>query len=521
QVAAAKFLEEKYGTEYLPEKFNYYKNKAAAQEAHEAIRPTDVRRTPESVAPFLDAQQLKLYTLIWKRFVASQMSCAVQSQHTLDVDTTGADSRNYRFRTVATVTVFPGYTILFNDAAKEENDSRQAELIGAFAGKEVLKLEKLDSAQKFTEAPPRFSEAALIKELEENGIGRPSTYATILRTIQDRDYVKREQGKLVPSELGFAVNDFLVARLPELFDIGFTANMEKELDEIEEGKRGWVEMMHRFYDQLMPWIKAAGEYDAPPTEESRVLFDLLKDVRFAAPEKGAGKVYDDKKFFESIEAKFAKSGKISARQQQALIALAGRYRDQLDDAQCAALPETMRQMLDRAVKKAGEREKAVVAPSADYGVVFDAFKNVAFAAPETRGKITYDDKKFFLSLKKQYESGRALSEKQLLALGKLARKYREKLTDTALVEARLPEMKNAPAPRAAAVPPPETTPEKLQAVFEALDHVEFAEPVHRGRFVYDDKKFFESLKKQYLSGKTLSGKQLLALGKLAEKYTVK
>ncbi len=519
QQSAAKFIEENYGKEYLPEKFNYYKNKAAAQEAHEAIRPTDVRRTPESIASYLDPQQLKLYTLIWKRFVASQMDCAVQNQHTLDVESVGADRRSYRFRAVATVTTFPGYTVLFNDTAKDENDARQAALIGAFVQGENLTLEKLEPAQKFTEPPPRYSEAALIKALEENGIGRPSTYATILRTIQDREYVKREQGKLIPSELGFSVNDFLVARLPELFDIGFTANMEKQLDEIEEGKRGWIEMMHEFYERLMPWIKAASEYDAPPAENSQTLIGLLKKVTFAAPEKAVGKVYDDKKFFESVESKFVKSGKISARQHQALLALIARYREQISDDEIAQLPQGDQEILQQATAARNAKAEArQQMPSLDYQKIFAAFDKVEFAAPETRGRISYDDKKFFTSLKKQALGGRELSEKQRAALGKMAKKYASSLTDAEAVLNML-GVAEAPAPEAAPAAPV-VDPAEIASIFAALEKVEFAAPTRRGRFVFDDRKFFESLKKQYTSGKALSDKQLAALNKLAAKYEV-
>ncbi|MCQ2353227.1 MAG: type I DNA topoisomerase [Victivallaceae bacterium] len=520
QVAAAKFIEENYGKNYLPAKFNYYKNKAAAQEAHEAIRPTDVRRTPEAVAPYLDPQQLKLYTLIWKRFVASQMDCAIQNQYTLDVETQGADQRSYRFRAVATVTTFPGYTVLFNDTAKEENDAKQAALINAFVQGEALRLEKLDPAQKFTEPPPRYSEAALIKALEENGIGRPSTYATILRTIQDREYVKREQGKLVPSELGFSVNDFLVARLPELFDIGFTANMEKQLDEIEEGKRGWVEMMHEFYERLMPWIKAAGEYDAPPAETSQPLIEILKKVTFSAPEKSGSRIFDDKKFFASVEEKFVKSGKISARQQQALIALIARYRDQISDDEIGRLPENVREALQQAQQARAAREVAgKKLPELDYKKLFGAFDKVEFAAPEMRGRISYDDKKFFLSLKKQALSGRALSEKQRQALGRLAQKYQSSLAGADEVFSAL-GLTPAPDKEEKAGAGTAVDPAKLAALFAALDKVEFAAPVRRGRFVFDDKKFFESLKKQFSSGKALSEKQIVALNKMAAKYEV-
>ena len=219
------------------------------------------------MAPFLDPTQLKLYTLIWRRFVASQMAPAIQNLTTVDVVIGGNDAQEYTFRATATVPVFAGFSKVYKDAKKSKDESREAEVLGSLKTGDPLTIRDFKTEQKFTEPPPRYSEAALIKELEENGIGRPSTYATILRTIQDRDYVNREQGKLIPTELGFSVNDFLVERLPELFDVGFTARMEQELDEIEEGKVSWTDMMADFYAKFSPWLEDARNSDAPPPEE--------------------------------------------------------------------------------------------------------------------------------------------------------------------------------------------------------------------------------------------------------------
>ena len=528
QIAAAKFIEEKYGPEYRPEKFNFYKNKAAAQEAHEAIRPTDVRRTPESVAPYLDAQQLKLYTLIWKRFVASQMTPARQKQYSAEVDVTGADNRQYRFRAISTVTVFPGYQVCFNDAGKQENESAAAAIIGDLKNGEKVKLEKLDSTRKMTEPPPRYSEAALIKALEENGIGRPSTYATILRTIQDRGYVKKEQQKLVPAEIGFAVNDFLVQRLPELFDIGFTAKMESELDDIESGKLQYAVMMQDFYDKLMPWIQAALDLDAPPAEEAQSLIDLLSQIDLSKDANGnkiSGGKYDSARFFNSVKSKFDKSGKISVRQQQALISLCARFAGALPQDKLQALPAKLREEIAAAANSFGNRSTKPDPEDngIDYKKLFAAFNNVNFAPPETRGKITYDDKKFFNSLKKQAFAGNRLSEKQISALLNLAKKYHVSDPGNPELTKLAPPPKNTAQIKSAA---PEAgdqktaAPETLAAIFAALSRVEFTPPVKRGKYTYDDKKFFESLKKQFDGGRGLSDKQIAALQKMAAKYGV-
>ena len=522
QIAAAAFIREKYGSEYAPETFNRYKNKAAAQEAHEAIRPTDVRRTPESLEGYLDPAQLKLYTLIWKRFVASQMSPAVQNLTTADVLVTGSDGRRYTFRASATVTSFPGFTLLYDDAAKEEKEAdsaANAAVLGSLVAGDALKLLEFRREQKFTEPPPRYSEAALIKALESDNIGRPSTYATILRTIQDRDYVKREKGKLVPTELGFSVCDFLVAKLPQLFNVGFTAQMEQQLDDIEEGKLPWTKMMHDFYDRFAPWVAAARDTDAPDTGDAKRILELLERVSFAPPNKVGKRTFDDRKFVDSVRDKFASDGKLSDRQFSALLTIAGKYANQFPPGALDALPEHLRAGIESAGIRSEARRKREEDAAEDrdaLGEVFEAFAHVSFAPAAVRGKRTYDDGKFVASLGEQVRSGRALSEKQLAALKKLAEKYMAQFPDGNRVAAVLgiAAANGGNAENTAA-----SAGEDPKPLLDALAKVEkWAEPVKKGRFTYDDKKFFLSLKQQFDSGRTLTPKQMAALKKLAEKY---
>ena len=526
QEAARAFIREAYGASYLPEKPNFYKNKAAAQEAHEAIRPTDVRRTPEAMAPFLDSTQLRLYTLIWRRFTASQMAPAIQNLTTVDVPLGGADSHNYTFRATTTVPVFAGFSKVYEDEKKSKDESREAEVLGSLKTGDPLTIADFGKEQKFTEPPPRYSEAALIKELEENGIGRPSTYATILKTIQDRAYVDRDQGKLMPTELGFRVNDFLVGRLPELFDVGFTAKMEQELDEIEEGKVGWTDMMTEFYAKFAPWLEAARDFDAPPPDEAKKLFDLLDDVAFDAPEKSGRRTYDDGKFFRSIRDKFTEDGKVSARQYQALLGIAAKYRNQLD-GKLDALPESLRAAVEAAAAEHAERrekreQSQAAAAAIDYAGLFAAFDKVTFEPPVKKGRFTYDDKKFLQSLKRQALDGKALSDKQNAALRRMAQKYHGELTDPALVDSILgaaaaAEAPEGEAPRTAAAPDP-----AVARLLEGLSKVtQWAEPVKKGRFTYDDKEFYESIAKQHGSGRVLSDRQVAALKKMASKYSIK
>src|SRR6266852_5015177 len=229
-----------YGAKYLPEKPNFYKSKKDAQEAHEAIRPTDAMRTPEEVRKYLEDDLFKLYQLIWQRFVASQMLPAVFDQTSIDIA-----AGDYTFRATGSVLKFDGYLAVYQ-AAKEDEETEKGDEADAegrtlprVAEGETLRLEKIRPEQHFTEPPPRYTEATLVKELEEKGIGRPSTYATIISTIVEREYVSKDQGRFTPTMLGEKVSELLVKSFEDIFDVGFTARMEEELDEIEEGKLPW------------------------------------------------------------------------------------------------------------------------------------------------------------------------------------------------------------------------------------------------------------------------------------------
>ena len=245
-------ITERYGADYKPATPNVYKSKKDAQDAHEAIRPTSVLRTPESVAPFLPEDELKLYRLIWMRFVASQMSPAVFDQTTIDVDAKGKDGATYLFRATGSVEKFDGFLKVYvegKDQKDEEDDEDKRKLPAVVAG-ETLKFRSIEPEQHFTEPPPRFTEATLVKELEADGVGRPSTYASILSTIQEREYVRREGGKFFPTELGMVVADLLLENFNDLFDVTYTARMEAELDAIEEGKIDWRMAMGEFYERF-------------------------------------------------------------------------------------------------------------------------------------------------------------------------------------------------------------------------------------------------------------------------------
>src|SRR5580700_5513055 len=245
-------IEERYGADYRPEKANFYKGKKDAQDAHEAVRPTSSVRTPESIAAFLDEDLLKLYRLIWMRFVASQMTPAVFDQTTIDVEATGKDKALYLFRATGSVEKFDGFKRVYLEGkdAKDEEDEEEKNRLPAVTAGETLKFRSIEPEQHFTEPPPRFTEATLVKELESDGVGRPSTYASILSTIQEREYVRKEGGKFFPTELGMVVAELLLESFNDLFDVTYTARMEAELDEIEEGKLDWRMAMSEFYERF-------------------------------------------------------------------------------------------------------------------------------------------------------------------------------------------------------------------------------------------------------------------------------
>jgi DNA topoisomerase-1 len=262
-VAARDWVGKQLGAKYLPESPNVYKGKKDAQDAHEAIRPTDASRTPESVARYLSDEQLKLYTLIWRRFVASQMTPAVFDVTTAKIAAVSAkDGKTFDFRVSGSVLRFDGFLKVYEASEeKKDDDDETANKLPNLDGVKALALDSLEREQKFTQPPPRFNEASLVKELEERGIGRPSTYASIINTIQDREYVVKHggsRGRFYPTEIGMVVCDLLVESFPYIFDMAYTARLEEELDDIEEGKEKWTDLLNGFYDHFEDELKDAG-----------------------------------------------------------------------------------------------------------------------------------------------------------------------------------------------------------------------------------------------------------------------
>jgi len=255
------YIGSNYGPDYLPQSPNTYKEKKEAQAAHEAIRPSSAMRHPDQIKQYLKEDEFKVYKLIWQRFVASQITPAVFDQTTVDIDAkSGADV--FWFRVTGSILKFDGFLKVYEESkeGKDEEDEELKHKLPPLEAGQKLTLRELKPEQHFTEPPPRYNEASLVKELEERGIGRPSTYSAILSTIQERQYVQKLGGKFTPTEIGLVVTDLLVENFRDIFDVQYTARLEEELDEIEEGKEGWTDALGDFYKKFEKDLRYAQKH---------------------------------------------------------------------------------------------------------------------------------------------------------------------------------------------------------------------------------------------------------------------
>ncbi len=560
QDAALAFISKTYGAKFVPATPNRYRSGKSAQEAHEAIRPTNVERTPDSVAPYLTAQQLKLYKLIWTRFVASQMASAKQVDHAIEISSQGGDLKTLSlacagktpgvectFRAAARETTFPGYLTVYSmkDLGQEDEMDNLTGSLPELTEGALCILQDLKKEQCFTQPPNRYSEAALVKALEANGVGRPSTFASIVKTILDRKYVEKEKSSLRPTELGFRVNDFLVAQFPELFDVGFTAQMEGELDAIEEGQVNWVAMLHEFYDKFQKWLASGGARPTPASLTAEAMDELLKcfpdEFPFDPPMAGARRIYNDATFVQNLRKRIEEKGeKPNERQAAAFLGMVARYASRhpelVSKAEALGLGTQLQAQI-AANSAAEERRQSApekLALEPELQELINAMKKLEFEAPVTRGKRTYDDGKFYRSLARQATTSQALSEPQREALKKLAQKYARKLPCLPEIAAKLgwntaetvgetgEGATGAAASSEATVQPEAISPEnaalceKLIALTKQV--TEWNPPTTRGRRVFDDKKFAMSLVEQYENRGVLSPRQLDALAKTLGRY---
>ncbi len=267
QQATLAYIEKRFGEKYVPPKPNFYKGRKNAQDAHEAIRPTSIENEPTAIKQYLSSEQFRLYKLIYERFLASQMSNALFATSTVTLGCEGAT-----FRATGIRTLFDGFTIVYTEGRDEKEEKEKA--LPELSVDEQCKVDKLDSEQRFTQPPPHYTEATLVKALEEKGIGRPSTYSPTISTIVDRGYISREKKQLIPTELGYVVNRFMMDNFTDIVDVQFTAGMESQLDDVEEDNISWVDVLEKFYGPFHKKVEIAIE-KAPPEKIPDEVSDVI------------------------------------------------------------------------------------------------------------------------------------------------------------------------------------------------------------------------------------------------------
>ena len=502
RAAAKSFITSEYGAEYYPDKPNFFKSKESAQGAHEAIRPTDVTLSPERFG--LDTPEQRLYGLIWSRFVASQMADAKTTLRTVSLEPRKpAMAHTYLFTASATEIDFEGFLKVMKIslrkrkvASDEEVDDESDEVakLPALAVGESLEAVRWLADERKTKGPSHYSEASLIKALEENGVGRPSTYAQTIETLKTREYAKTEKRKLVPLERGILVSDWLTKKLDSLFSVGYTAEMEAELDKVEEKGEPMDTMLSDFYAKFLTDVAACAE-PAPDREKFDEVFALLDNVKvWKEPKKVGRRVYDDKAFVESVREQ-AESGDrpLSAKQLEYLVRMALLYADQIPG-------------VEKKMKDLGLAGNAVVrGEKADPEVVKYCFELMDRIGGMTRNP-------FLKSLREQVDHGRGLSPKQLSILAKAVGENAGSLPDCDAVRERLsPYVQGGftTMPSDPVVP-------RLLEIMKGIET--WREPIKKGRRHYDDKAFVESLMTQFQRRHSLSPRQTMALKRVVVAY---
>ena len=501
QEEARGYITGKYGESYYPEKPNFYKSRSGAQEAHEAIRPTDVSRTPSSLKSVLDGPALRLYELIWKRFVASQMSAARIAQKTVEIEPVKEGmAHSYLFTATSSEVVFDGFLkVMMLDIRKKKPEAEDEEgeesdevdrLPPLATGDPLVMLDWL-SERKETKPPARYSEASLIRALEANGVGRPSTYASIIETLNSRDYTAREKRQLVPTPLGLEVSDLLVGKLEHLFDAGFTARMEENLDQIEDGDVEWTAMMGDFFGKFQTWMELAKE---PPADAGKVtsVLAMLEKVTEWGPETKRGKrTYSDERFVASLREQIDEGAKpVSDKQLLALVKIVIRY--------CKQIPDAEQTLAGLGFQDEVTKDQA--APSNEDAMRrFDVLQGLEFSESQAA---------FIESLRQQVESGRKLSERQIAAINRIIVQNAAQIENFSQVQQELGLTEE-----------PEQADNESPLLIDMLRQVTtWNEPVARGKATFDDKAFFTSLDAQFNRKKSLSPRQRYAMKRMLFRY---
>jgi len=496
--AAKELIVSRYGAEFYPEKPNFFKSKADAQGAHEAIRPTDVALDPGSSG--LDAAELKLYDLVWRRFLASQMSDVKTTVRTVSLKASkGGLAHDYLFTASATEVNFEGFLKVMNLAvgkkAGEDEDDESDEVAS------LPPLEQGDSLvavrwladERETKGPSHYSEASLIKALEENGVGRPSTYAQTIETLKAREYAKTEKRKLIPQERGILVCDWLVKKLDSLFNVGYTAEMESELDKVEEAGEPMNEMLSDFYAKFLKALAACAE-PAPDKGKFDVVFSLLDQVKEWKEPKTVGKrVYDDKAFVDSVKAQMEEGRPLSARQLGFLVRMVTLYSDQIPDAEARLRDAGIGAASPLAQQKADE-----------------VLVKYCFDVMDRIGGMMKNP--FLKSLREQVDRGRGLSPKQFSILARAVGENASALDDCEEVRAKLLEF--VPGGFSGREVDP-----AIPGLLKLMDGVtEWRDVARKGKRVYDDKGFIQSLTEQFDRRHSLSPRQVMALKRVIMIY---
>ena len=503
RAAAKDFIVANYGASFYPETPNFFSTKAkngvAAQEAHEAIRPTDVALTPQTAK--LEAAELKLYDLIWRRFVASQMSDAKTTVKTVSIAAVKpALAHSYLFTASATEIDFEGFLKVMKlslkkkraDGEDDDDTDEVAKLPDVKVGDELEAVRWL-ADEKQTKGPSHYSEASLIKALEENGVGRPSTYAATIETLKAREYAKTEKKKLVPLERGILVCDWLVKKMDSLFNVGYTAEMEAELDKVEEQGEPMNAMLSEFYAKFLKEISDSAE---PPPDRAKfdLVFELLSEVREWKPAKKIGKrTYDDKAFVESVKDQAAEGKRpLSARQLEFLVKMAVMYAAQIKDC-------------EKRLKEAGLGAGATLVPRADAELV-----KFCFMTMDRIGGMLKNP--FLKSLHDQWDRGKGLSPKQFGILARTVGENSGALEDCDAIRAKLAEFVPGGFDDKQQDP---TVPGILKLMATVT---EWRPTAKKGKKVYDDQGFVKSLSDQYARRHSLSPRQVVALKRVAVAY---
>ena len=502
RAAAKAYIEREYGAEFYPATPNFFKSKADSQGAHEAIRPTDVEMCGDA-AKGMDAAETRLYNLVWSRFVASQMADAKTTVKTVSLEARKpALAHSYLFTASATNIDFEGFLKVMKLSSKkkkadgeDDDDSDEVASIPDLSEGEMLDAARWLADEKQTKGPSHYSEASLIKALEENGVGRPSTYASTIETLKVREYAKAEKKKLIPLECGILVCDWLVKKLDALFSVGYTAKMEAELDKVESEGEPMNAMLSEFYANFLESLKACAE-PLPDKEKFDIVFGLLANVKeWKEPKKIGTRVYDDKAFVESVRQQYEEGRKaMSARQLEYLVRMALMYEQQIPG--CAA-----------ALKEGGLTGPQTPKPE----TVDSELVKWCFSVAERISGLLKNP--FHKSLKDQFERGKGLSPKQFAILARAVGENAGALPDCLAIREKLIEF--VPAGFGA----PRVEDPLVPGLLALMGRVtEWRPAVKKGRKVYDDQAFVKSLTDQYDRRRTLSPRQLMALKRVAVSY---